>query len=67
MDTALVALSSKLTARYAHTGRPSVAGEKHLRLCCCSALQYSKRTLLMEQLDDNLPSVRDLYHTAQRE
>lgn len=36
VDTALTALSPKLTKLYARTGRPSIAPEKLLRALCCS-------------------------------
>jgi transposase len=55
VDTALSALSSKLTKLYAHTGRPSISPEKFLRALLLQVL-YSIRSerLLMEQLDYNL-------------
>lgn len=55
VDAALVALSSRFEALYAHTGRPSIAPEKLLRALLLQVL-YSIRSerLLMEQLDDNL-------------
>ncbi len=55
VDTALTALSPKLTKLYAQTGRPSIAPEKLLRALLLQVL-YSIRSerLLMEQLDYNL-------------
>jgi transposase len=55
VDTALTALSPKLTKLYATTGRPSIAPEKLLRALLLQVL-YSIRSerLLMEQLDYNL-------------
>lgn len=55
VDTALAALSPKLTKLYAQTGRPSIAPEKLLHALLLQVL-YSIRSkrLLMEQLDYNL-------------
>ena len=55
VDTALTALSPKLTKLYAHTGRPSIAPEKLLRALFLQ-VRYSIRSerRLMEQLDYNL-------------
>lgn len=55
VDSALTALSPKLTKLYARTGRPSIAPEKLLRALLLQVL-YSIRSerLLMEQLDYNL-------------
>jgi transposase len=55
VDTALAALSSKVTTLYAQTGRPSIAPAKLLRALLLQVL-YSIRSerLLMEQLDYNL-------------
>jgi transposase len=55
VDTALTALSPKLTKLYAQTGRPSIAPEKLLRALLLQVLYSIRRErLLMEQLDYNL-------------
>ena len=43
VDTALAALSAKLTALYAHTGQPSIAPDKLLRALLLQVL-YSIRS-----------------------
>jgi transposase len=55
VDTALTALSPKLTTLYAQTGRPSIAPENLLRALLLQLL-YSLRSerLLMEELQDTL-------------
>jgi len=54
VDTALSALSSKLTKLYAQTGRPSIAPETLLRALLLQVLyRIRSERLLMEQLDYN--------------
>lgn len=55
VDTTLTALSPTLAKLYAHTGRPSIAPEKLLRVLLPQML-YTLRSerLLMEELQDNL-------------